>query len=492
MATLKDIDVTKLSHAQKLFLYDYLQEKKRRLREKRAVYNPNEGQKKVHESKAAIRVVTAGNGSGKTALGANEAMWAAEGWNPIRQIFTKVPAKVVVVLDKPEKVGDLWIPELQKWFNFKDDQFFKNGKPYINEIRLDNGSHIVFMFHLQEEMAFESIQVDVVIFDEPPPRHVWIGLRRAGRKKGRPPRYLFIGTPISQAWIRKDLIEPALDGTLKGVECFKYGTAVNKSNLAENYEEEYGKHLTEKERRIRFHGDFFDLDGLALAHLFNRETHIIKGVFDQANPVVVAIDPHTSKPHHAVMLGVDRDNYLYLIKELKLKATAREFAKKLKDWYKGYRVIDIVGDSAGNAEMTSGEGFMSFFQVLREEEVFIRATTYDEKDDEDFIERIRGALETPKEPNNVGEYWPKLRIYEGNPGIVSDIENVQFVKIKNLDEFKPKLDIQNKDYLSCLKYALATNLFFKKQNTAVYKPIKPPTSYGIRKRNTGRIGLKPR
>lgn len=492
MSKLSDIDINTLTKEQKQLLYDILQEKKRRARERRAVYKPNDGQFLVHNSNAEIRVVTAGNGSGKTALGVNEAMWLAEGFNPVKKTFTKVPARVIVVLDAPPKIADQWKPEIDKWFNIRPDQWSKGGKPYFSELRLDNGSEIKFMFHLQEEMAFEGIEIDGAIFDEPPPRHVWIGLNRGGRKKGREPKYLFIGTPIGQAWLRKELIEPALKGLKEGIECFKYGTTVNRKNLREDYEKKYGQALTEKEKRIRFDGEWFDLEGLALAHLFSPITHVINTTFDRANPVVVAVDPHTSKPHHAIMLGVDRDNYLYYVKELKRKCTAREFAKDLKEFYQGYKVIDIVGDSAGNAEMTSGEGFLSFFQVLKQEGVQIRATTFTDKNDEDFIERISGALLIPETPNNFGQHIPKLRILQGNPGIVGDIENVQFVKYKNLDEYKPTLDIANKDYLSCLKYALATNLHFERQNKKIYKPIKPPSSYGIKRRNTGRIGLKPR
>jgi hypothetical protein len=492
MASLKDIDISKLSASQKLFLYDWIQEKKRRQKEKRAVYKPNEGQNQVHKSETQTRVVISGNGSGKTALATNEALWRASGWNPIKKVFTPVPATVIMVLDNPSKVEEVFKPEIEKWATFRPEQWHKKGKPYFTELHFDNGSVIRFVFHLQELMSFESIESDFIIFDEPPPRDVFVALKRSGRKKHRQTNVLFVGTPIAQAWMRKELVEPAMEGTLQGVEIFKFGTKVNEKNLSKGYIEEFSRFLSEKEKRIRLEGDFFDLDGLALAHLFDRTTHIVRDTFDKACPVVIAIDPHTSKPNHACMLGVDRDNYFYYLKELKSKTTARQFARELKEWYKGYRVIDVICDSAGNAEMSGGDGYKSFIQILKEEGVQVRPTSFSDKDDEDFIQRIQDALLIPKEPNALGQHIPKLRIMEGNGGIVNDIENVNWLKIKNIDEFKPKLDIQNKDFLACLKYALATNLFFKKQSNTVYKPIKQPTSYGISKRGSPRIGLKPR
>lgn len=481
MAANRNIDLTKYSHEQKLALYDLIEEKKRRLRDKKAVYKPNTGQKLVHTSKATERWVYAGNGSGKTALACSEVIWAMEGWNPVREEFTQVPCRIIVVLDHPEKVTDVWLNELQKWKNFDPERQFKQrGKPYVSQIIDEKGSEIIFMFWQQEPTLFESIEADVVVFDEPPPRSVYIALKRGLRKPGRKPWILGVGTPIKSAWLRKEVLDPWAKGELPGVECFRYGTEVNRSNLAEGYIENFSRSLSEKERRIRLEGEFFDLSGLALAHLFDRTVHVVpKFDWDYANPVVVAVDPHPSKAHHAVMVGCDRDGYLYVLKELRAKAVPRDFAKLLRDWADGYRVVDWVCDSLGSSESTGGEGFKSFIKVLQEEGVRIRATTFTEKNDEDFIARIQEALVIPEKANNFGQKTPKLRIVEGCWGIVSDIENVQWVQYRDIDENKPKLDIQNKDFLSALKYALATNISPSKAKAHMYTLNKQP--YGMSK-----------
>jgi hypothetical protein len=472
-----------MTREQKLLLYDLFQEKKRRLKDEKAIYLPNEGQILVHRSKARERWVFSGNGSGKTALSAQEAVWAFEGWNPIREEFTQVPCRIIVVLDHPEKVTDVWVPEIQKWKNLRPDQLRQRGKPYVSQIVGDNGSEILFMFWQQEPTLFESIEADVIIFDEPPPRPLVVALRRGLRKPGRKPWILGVGTPIKSAWLRKEILEPWSKGELSGVECFTYGTKVNQANLAEGYIENFSRSLSEKERRIRLDGEFFDLEGLALAHLFDRMVHVVEPFdWDDSNPCVVVVDPHPSKAHHAVLLGVDRDGYIYYLKELKEKKVAREFARIMKNWYQGYRVVDFVCDSLGKAESTGGEGFKSFVQVLNEEGIRIRTTTYDEKNDEDFISRIQDVLLIPEEANNFGQKIPKLRIVRGNWGIVGDIENVQWVKYRDIDEYKPKLDIQNKDFLACLKYGLATNLTPTKGKAHIYRPVNGPATYGINKK----------
>jgi hypothetical protein len=162
------------------------------------------------------------------------------------------------------------------------------------------------------------------------------------------------------------------------------------------------------------------------------------------------------------MLGADRDNRLYVLKEIARKETPRQFARTLKQWMDGYRVIDVVCDSLGSADMTGGEGFKSFIQVLKDEGIRVRATTFQEKEDEAFIARIQDSLLVPDVEDNFGQKIPKLRIRSECTMTISDIRNVQWVRDRNANENKPKLDISNKDALACLKYALATNIYFAK------------------------------
>jgi hypothetical protein len=472
------VDLSKLTREQKLQLSDALEEKKRRLVNKRERFLPNEGQGPVIEAFAnpdkELILVLSGNGAGKTALGVNLAIESALGYIKHTKTNTPVPARVYVVLDKPEKIDQTWLPEIKKWYPLTPDQLDKKGKPYFSQINFPNGSELRFLFHDQDPMSFESIEGDVFIFDEPSPRHVFIALRRAGRKKGRKPKYMIIGTPIAASWLRTELYEPWARGERPEIECFRFSTEVNKQNLSDGYIEGFSQYLTEKEKAIRLHGTFFDLDGLALAHLIDDKKHFIPPPrWPSVWPTVVAVDFHPRKSHVAILLGITDKNQLVVLKEMTSRSIPSVFAKELKAFYNGYRVTDLVCDSLGNSELTGGEGNLSFIQVLKDNGVRIRATRYEEKADEAWIQMIQEVLAVPLEPDNLGNTEPKLKIVQNCKGVIADIRTVEWQKVKNLEEFKPKLAIASKDFLACLKYALAAQPHFSKERHKILRPSGP-------------------
>jgi hypothetical protein len=471
-------NLASMSREEKLELLEALEERTRRSKLIKSRYKPNSGQVQVHRATEKTRLVISGNGAGKTCFAVHEAVWAAQGYNPITGQYIPVPRRIVVVLDKPDKVADKWLPEVRKWFDTEKWTFNKHGKPYVTDVGLPNGSEIRFMFHEQEPLAFESIELDDCIMDEPPPRKVYIGLIRGMRNRSMEGRVTIIGTPITGSWLRRDIYEPWAKGELPDTMCFRFGTDVNAEHLPEGYVAWFSSKLSEKERRIRLEGEFFDLEGLALAHLFKREVHILEPdyEFDKKFPCVIALDPHPSKAHCALLVGATKEG-LVAIKELSAKLPPREYARKLKEWYSGYRIVDIICDSLGSADMTGGEGFLSFIQVLNSEGIRARATTFEDKNDESWVMRVQDNLLVPEIPNNFGQKLPRLRIMPACRQLISDIETVQWTRYKNLDELKPTLDITNKDVLSCLKYALSTNLNANREKASVYYRTAP--AYGI-------------
>ncbi len=484
------INLAALTREQKYEVLEALEEKKRRKREQRAAFKPHEEQLLIIRATASKRLLLCGNGFGKTAMGANEALWAVNGFNPILNTHTAVPAKVVVVLDAPEKVADVWLPELRKWQSIEDDQLAKLGKPYYSKISFPNGSELRFMFHLQEELAFESLETDFVILDEPCPRSIWIALLRSGRKKGRKPRFLLLGTPIAQAWLR-EYHQEWLAGNFPDTEFFKGNTEANRVNLADGYIEDFSRHLTEREKATRLQGEFFNTDGLALSELFNRKTHVVTEAQLPGDwrtwPAVISSDPHPNKPTHACTLLAGPDGQMLYAAERQAKQIPREWAKWVKgNWLVQYLVADIITDNFGSGDFTGGEGFKSFVEVWRSEGVRVRPTTYDEKSDADFLERIQEALYIPEEGKK-----PKLLILASCTGIIKDIENVAWQAQKGTEEYKPKLEIGNKDYLACLKYALAAKLTYGNAARKITRPpgiIKQATQQGPRKLGTVEAG----
>lgn len=481
----KSIELGGLDRAAKLELLRALEEKERRAIGNRNAFKPHPGQLRVITSPALERYLFCGNGFGKSTVLVNEVDWAAKGYNPITGEFSPVPAKIVLLLDSPEKIDDFLL-EYRRWHPLPDENTHKKGKPHISFIEYDNGSTVTILTHAVEPLKLEGSQWTHIFGDEPPPKNVFVALFRGARIKGRPARVLFAGTPISAAWLRTDVYEPWLRGETPHVECFSGHSRENAENLEEGWLERFSSKLTEKERAIRLEGQFYDLEGLALAHLWRDNVHIVplNGFnWDPSWPCVVVMDPHPSKAHVAILMGADPENRLYVLAEYKEKAIARNFTKSLikLGWFTNHRILDIVYDSLGSGDTTSGEGFLSFGVVVNDElrKANIgraRATTYDEKSDEDFIERIRDSLAVPMEKDSAGLFVPKLRVVQGCGGTISDIKNVQWATDKNKDN-KDKLDITHKDYLACVKYGLATNLNFQRKKDKAYYRTKP--AYGM-------------
>lgn len=460
-----------LSREEKLDLIRIIEERDKKKKRAKPKYAPHGEQLTVHRSAARERFVFCGNSWGKTTALVNEVIWAAQGFNPITRMKTKVPATIVVVLDSPEKVEKKFKPEARKWFDldFLIDRYDKAGTPTERNWYFNNGSVINFMFFDQEPGKFEGIDgIDFIATDEPFPKYIYTGLLRGTRELGSDPRLLLVGTPLAAPWLRTDIYEPWSRNELPGVECFRGSSEANKDNLRKDYLEHFTSRLSEQERRVRLFGDFFDLSGLAFGHLWRREVHILP-TETEIPPhwnVVVAIDFHPRKPHSAVALAASPDGERIIVAaEYAARGVPSEYALKLAEWLDTNglmgQVRDVVCDSLGNSELTGGHGELSFISVLNktwQEELIplrCRGTTYAEKSDEAIIQMMQEVLHIPVEPDQLGRQLPILQFKKECIGSIFDIENLCWLKVKNSELLKPKLDTAKRDYFSCIKYALA-------------------------------------
>ena len=473
-------------------LASLLLEKEKRNRTRRPVYTPNKGQMPVHASTAKERFVFSANGSGKTTLLANEIYCAAHGLDTItKEKLYKCPVKIVVVVDNARKVDEVLIPELRKWYDIREEQLKKEGKPNTSKLTFDNGSIVSFYSAEADPMVFEGFMADYIFIDEPLPYPLYVAAKRSLRIKGSPSRLLFCGTATNQPWLKTLIWDKWSKGEYKDVECFKVGVEVNLTNLAEGYYDRFSATLSDAEKEVRLKGGFFNSEGMALAHLWDRDVHIIEDLqWDMSWPVVVAIDPHPVKKHVAVMVGVDPDERLYVIKELALKMPAKPYAEALKKWADGYRIMDWVCDSIGNSDNNmAAEGFAPFIDTLNECGIRARATRYEEKSHEDLIDRLQSGLVIPAEPDNYGRHIPRLRVSGRCTGVINDIETVGWQRNRTTGEHRPKLDTGSKDYLSATGYALATNLFYDKPRRQRSWVVKSTPYRGIEPRHKKMIKL---
>jgi hypothetical protein len=453
-----------MNREEKIKFLQALEEKKKRKASIGTAFKPNTLQSDVLKCSKPEVYLFCANGVGKSALLTNKLHWSANGYNPLTKQFSQVPTDIVLVLPTPEKIDDI-IKEYRKWNRLEDEQLHKDGKAKVSRITWPNGSRCIVMTHEVSDFKAEGIEMDVLLFDEPPPRRLYVALTRGGRKKGRKLEVLMAGTPLSAAWLKSDIYVPWQEGKLPNVEIFRANTDVNKENLAEGYIESFSSRLTDRERKMRLEGEFGDEEALPLANLFNKDTQVqdVQKLITKDWVFALGVDPHTSKPHTAVLIGVDEKNQMYVVKELAAKVPPREFAKSLRKMCEGLYVVDVLCDSAGQAEMTGGEGYKSFIQICQEEGLRIRPTSFRDKSDEEFILRLQDSI-------------PHVIIDTKCVGVLYDIFNTKW-NISRDGVTKPKLDIRERDYLAAFKYALSCGLVNKKKNMQPFYIKKP--MYGI-------------
>jgi hypothetical protein len=470
---------------QKIRALELAAEKKRRKLATKPGYDPHEEQSRAHLSDKRERFIFCGNSWGKTTFLINEVYAAVKGYNRWLDTYTKVPANVIVVLDSPEKIEKKFKPEWRKWFDFEEVEVKREGKQHDVRWVFPNGSIINFMTFDQDSQKFEGIDnIDFIAADEPFPKYIYTGLLRGTREKGSDPKILVVGTPLAAAWLRTDIYEPWSKGELKDVDVIRGNSHANKQNLREGYLEHFESRLSDKEKAVRIHGDFFDLSGLALAHLWKRDKHIVTAFeVDSSWPRLLVLDPHPRKNHIAILIAVSPDDEVYVIDEYASRAIPSRLAMELYERWGNHRIVDFISDSLGSSELTGGQGNLSLIAVLNqtweEEECQdwrIRPTTYDEKLDENWIQMIQEFLVIPLEADNFGRKEPKLKVFSHCTGVIFDIENVGWLKYKNIDEMKPKLDMVQRDYLSCIKYSLAARPRYNMNRQRVIRQKPSPWS----------------
>jgi len=461
-------DLSKLTKEQKLELIQALERKEQIEKRRRNKFKPTDKQRTILESTAKIKISTAGNGFGKSALGVNLLHARCTGYESWSGKTTKVPIKAVVLLDNPSKIDAVWRTEYNKWHDLQEIKEDKQGSPHVKMWTFKNGSTVRFMTQEMDQLNFESAQFDLLIIDEPCTRPQWVGLMRGQREKGVQAETIMIGTPISHEhqWIKQDLIEPAKEGKLRDVEWFTGSSYDNNANLDSEYLERFESLLTDAEKRVRLHGEFSAMESSVFGHLMAQHTHLMSKdaiQWDYSWPVVVAIDPHPSKAHVAVMVGRRPiDDKLFVLKEIEGKETARNFAKLLLNWTAGYNVQDWVCDSLGSSESTGQEGFKSFIQVLNECGVRARATTYQDKQHQDAVERIREMLAFEDSGPPLFEKSPRLRFLDGTAyKAYRELANITWQYNKNEAINKPRLNSSKLDYFSALTYALSSRILAK-------------------------------
>lgn len=303
--------------------------------------------KLVGSNKTFISLLSAANGVGKTAVGANILAhmmfkYQEDKWFNY-PLFNQFPYnKKGRIVSDPTTVQSTLIPELKKWFPFARYTTSKAGKNYDYHWTTDTGFEFDVMTYDQDVKEFESATLGWQWFDEPPPQAIY----KAAISRMRTGGIIFItATPLTgSAWMYDQIMTDPLQGQREFVEadveanCIEHGI---RGILHHSDIERMTAEYSEEDKQARVYGKFQHLTGLVFKK-FSRQVHVIKPfAIDLRNFCVYErVDIHPRNPDAVLWGAVDHSGRKYIINELYGNYSTEELIYRIKQKSDDYRIID--------------------------------------------------------------------------------------------------------------------------------------------------------
>lgn len=269
-------------------------------------YRPSRVQEAMHKSGAHVRLMVAANGTGKTTAAVAEAIAYAKGFRPWDGSRTPFLPPVRVLLTCNDfahaSYSDL-MPIVNAFFPEcdygKPPGRLANGKVHLLTHR--NGSEVHIQSYEQAIRAFEGAPWHLAVFNEPPPRQIWVAVKRGLAK--RDGYAVFAMTPVGPdaAWVRHELFTRAGDDP----DIAAFTATLDESFMSHAARARFVQGLTEAEKAARVYGEFSSSVGRVYLD-FSNEVNVITDPLFQANvkdmiadpsvPKGMVVDPHDRKP----------------------------------------------------------------------------------------------------------------------------------------------------------------------------------------------------
>lgn len=287
-------------------------------------YRPSRVQEAMHQSPAHTRLMVAANGTGKTTAAVAEAIAFAKGfrpWNGTRTPFLP-PVRVLLTCNDfaHASYSDL-MPIVHKFL--PESEYGKppgrlaNGKIHLLYHR--NGSEIHIQSYEQAVRAFEGPVWHLAVLNEPPPRQVWIAIKR-GVAKGDG-FAVFAMTPVGPdaAWVRHELFVRAGDDP----DIAAFTATLDESFMTTAARARFVQGLTEAERAARVYGEFSSSVGRVYLDFSNEvnvpgpeETkRLLALVGDPTIPKGLVVDPHDRRPFAMAWFMITPNNDVVWFRE---------------------------------------------------------------------------------------------------------------------------------------------------------------------------------
>lgn len=267
---------------------------------------------------------TGGNRLGKTTIGTIIAISTLFGYWPWSgeklPLFHHQPRKVRYVGQDWEKhVKAVVVPALKKWWPKTRKVEVRKNSQGVEAYWKDTatGSTLEIMSNKQESELHEGWEGDLLVFDEPPTRPVYIAnarglIDRAGRE-------LICATLLKEAWVDQEIIKKRNpDGTADRSVFNVHGEIYDNVGygLTQEAVDMFSTKLKPAEREARLLGKPSYLSGLVCPR-FDRKRHLIDRFEIPSHWMVdIAIDTHPRKEQAMLFMATDPHNLRYVFREV--------------------------------------------------------------------------------------------------------------------------------------------------------------------------------
>ena len=431
------------------------------------LYQPNLPVESVIQSIATsgnlVHVLSAANGIGKTTALVNVAGNLIFG--PQNRYFRyplflnwPYPKRIRIVSEVSQVKESGPIPtEIGKWWPKGKYESLKAGHPYPSEFKA--GEWILeVMTYDQAKEQHEGANLGAVLFNEPPPRHLWtpnISRLRAGGFAA-----VFM-TPLTEAgWFFDEVVprhEPFVFYADVETACKQHGV---RGHLEHDDIQKLIAEYDEEEREARVGGKAMYLRGL-IFKTFNSKVHVLKENVRPPHGAQVwnIVDPHSDKPFASIWAFPDARGDIYIFDEW-----------PNEDFYKMHNcqltVIDykrIFGDKEAGlnihrriidrhfADVASAANKRTLRQELQAVGLFYHPSYKAEEEVDTGIEKVRRhlAYDTSKDLGPLNQ--PSIYI---NPSCTNTIKSLTHWA---RDPENGKVKDAFKDFCDCVRYLVMDN-----------------------------------
>jgi len=300
---------------------DTLEDEFRRLKEKQRVmeecpflfFEPYGDQQAFLNCHSKIRLITGGNRTGKSTVGVIEAISHVMGFRPDGNRDYLPPGAVdilAMVNDRRKSVDKILMKKIRSFCPKDWITHVKNGTDGFPEIlTFRTGSRLFIGSYKQDAATYEGHDWHGVWFDEPPPRPVFVSIRRGCLDHGG--RIWFTLTPLSCPWIYTELYAKADSDRISTFHL----DLMDNPHIPEEEKLLFIADLNPEEIEARIHGKFSHLSG-SIFPTFSRDKHTVDDfTIPDEWPRFMVMDPHDRRPSYIAWFAVNPRDQIICYRE---------------------------------------------------------------------------------------------------------------------------------------------------------------------------------